>query len=105
MNHLFTLRHAWGGSEDTRDLGQGLHGVQAGAERWVSRSDRLRHEPSYKFLSFNSGPRSCIGKDVSLSNMKITAASTIHNFKVELVRRGHEVTPQSSVIYSTLRTG
>ena len=69
-------------------------------ERWVSKSGRLRHEPSYKFMSFNSGPRSCIGKDVSLSNMKITAASIIHNFKVELVK-GHEVMPQSSVILHT----
>ncbi|XP_062182563.1 noroxomaritidine synthase-like [Phragmites australis] len=66
-------------------------------ERWVSKSGRLRHQPSYKFLSFNSGPRSCIGKDLGLSNMKITAASIIYNFKVELVR-GHAVMPQSSVI-------
>ncbi|CAO2174870.1 unnamed protein product [Urochloa humidicola] len=69
-------------------------------ERWVSKSGRLRHEPSYKFLSFNSGPRSCIGKDLSLSNMKITAASIIHNFKVQLVD-GHAVMPQSSVILHT----
>ncbi|GJN05595.1 hypothetical protein PR202_ga23238 [Eleusine coracana subsp. coracana] len=69
-------------------------------ERWVSKSGRLRHEPSYKFLSFNSGPRSCIGKDLGLSNMKITAASVIYNFKVELVQ-GQDVMPQSSVILHT----
>uniref|UniRef100_A0A0E0JEY7 Cytochrome P450 n=1 Tax=Oryza punctata TaxID=4537 RepID=A0A0E0JEY7_ORYPU len=69
-------------------------------ERWLSKSGRLRHEPSYKFLSFNTGPRSCLGKDLSLSNMKIIVASIIHNFKVELVE-GHEVTPQSSVILHT----
>jgi cytochrome P450 len=69
-------------------------------ERWVSKSGRLRHEPSYKFLSFNSGPRSCIGKDLGLSNMKITAASVIYNFKVELVE-GQTVMPQSSVILHT----
>ncbi|KAF8656982.1 hypothetical protein HU200_060427 [Digitaria exilis] len=40
-------------------------------ERWVSKSGRLRYEPTYKFLSFNSGPRSCIGKDLALSNMKL----------------------------------
>uniref|UniRef100_A0A0E0BYB0 Cytochrome P450 n=1 Tax=Oryza meridionalis TaxID=40149 RepID=A0A0E0BYB0_9ORYZ len=69
-------------------------------ERWVSKSGRLRHEPSYKFLSFNTGPRSCLGKELSLSNMKIIVASIIHNFKVELVD-GHEVMPQSSVILHT----
>ncbi|PUZ58376.1 hypothetical protein GQ55_5G505000 [Panicum hallii var. hallii] len=69
-------------------------------ERWISKSGRLRHEPSYKFLSFNSGPRSCIGKDLGLSNMKMTAASIIHNFKVELVD-DHAVMPQSSVILHT----
>jgi len=69
-------------------------------ERWVSKSGRLRHEPSYKFLSFNSGPRSCIGKDLGLSNMKMTAASIIHNFMVDLVD-DHAVMPQSSVILHT----
>jgi cytochrome P450 len=69
-------------------------------ERWVSKSGRFRHEPSYKFLSFNSGPRSCIGKDLGLSNMKTTAASVIYNFKVELVQ-GQTVMPQSSVILHT----
>jgi len=69
-------------------------------ERWISKSGRLRHEPSYKFLSFNSGPRSCIGKDLGLSNMKMTAASIIHNFMVDLVD-DHAVMPQSSVILHT----
>lgn len=26
-------------------------------ERWISREGRLKHEPSYKFRSFNCGPR------------------------------------------------
>nr|CAB3475977.1 unnamed protein product [Digitaria exilis] len=69
-------------------------------ERWVSKSGRLRYEPTYKFLSFNSGPRSCIGKDLALSNMKVTAASIIHNFKVELANH-HALMPQSSVILHT----
>ncbi|KQK03062.1 noroxomaritidine synthase [Brachypodium distachyon] len=69
-------------------------------ERWVSKSGRLRHEPSYKFLAFNTGPRSCLGKDLGLSNMKIAAASIIYNFKVELVE-GHAVTPESAVILHT----
>ena len=69
-------------------------------ERWISKSGRLRHEPSYKFLSFNSGPRGCLGKDLGLSNMKMAAASIIYNFKVELVE-GHAVMPESAVILHT----
>ncbi|CAM0884908.1 unnamed protein product [Alopecurus aequalis] len=46
-------------------------------ERWVSNSGRLRHEPSYKFLAFNTGPRSCAGKGLALTDMKIIAASII----------------------------
>jgi cytochrome P450 len=61
---------------------------------------RLRHEPSYKFLAFNSGPRSCLGKDLGLNNMKLAAASIIYNFKVELVE-GHAVMPESSVTLHT----
>ncbi|KFK22185.1 hypothetical protein AALP_AAs38949U000100 [Arabis alpina] len=30
-------------------------------ERWVSETGGLRHEPSFKFLAFNAGPRTCIG--------------------------------------------
>lgn len=69
-------------------------------ERWVSKSGGLRHVPGYKFLAFNSGPRSCVGKNLALSNMKMVAASIIYNFKMELVE-GHTVMPQSSIVLHT----
>ncbi|CAH8369307.1 unnamed protein product [Eruca vesicaria subsp. sativa] len=40
-------------------------------ERWVSETGRLRHEPSYKFFSFNAGPRTCPGKHTAMTDMKI----------------------------------
>ncbi|OAY85515.1 Alkane hydroxylase MAH1 [Ananas comosus] len=66
-------------------------------ERWISASGKLRHEPPYKFLAFNAGPRMCLGKDLALTQLKVTAAAVIYNFCVEVVE-GHEVVPENSVI-------
>uniref|UniRef100_A0ACD5ZIX6 Uncharacterized protein n=1 Tax=Avena sativa TaxID=4498 RepID=A0ACD5ZIX6_AVESA len=69
-------------------------------ERWVSKSGRLRHVPGYKFPAFNAGPRTCVGKNLALGDMKMTAASIICNFKVDLVE-GHGVVPESSIVLHT----
>jgi len=69
-------------------------------ERWLSDIGRVRHEPSHKFAVFNCGPRSCLGKNLGLSNIKIAAASILYNFLVELVD-GHVVEPQNSVVLHT----
>ncbi|KAF6994126.1 hypothetical protein CFC21_010910 [Triticum aestivum] len=69
-------------------------------ERWLSGSGRVRHQPSYKFAAFNCGPRSCLGKDLGLINLKIAAAAIIYNFRVELVD-GHVVEPSDSVVLHT----
>ncbi|MQL97768.1 hypothetical protein Taro_030464 [Colocasia esculenta] len=65
-------------------------------ERWISEG-RLRHEPSYKFLSFNSGPRTCLGKDMAFTQMKVVAAALIYNFRIRVVE-GHVVAPKLSII-------
>ena len=69
-------------------------------ERWLSDTGRVRHEPSHKFAVFNCGPRSCLGKNLGLSNIKIAAAAILYNFQVELVD-GHAVEPQNSVVLHT----
>ncbi|KAJ6843103.1 alkane hydroxylase MAH1-like [Iris pallida] len=66
-------------------------------ERWISERGGLRHEPAYKFMSFNCGPRTCIGKDVAFSQMKAVAAAVVCNFRFEAVE-GHVVKPKPSVI-------
>ncbi|KAL3527869.1 hypothetical protein ACH5RR_012525 [Cinchona calisaya] len=66
-------------------------------ERWISEKGRVKHEPSYKFLAFNAGPRTCLGKEVAFTQMKAVAAAIIHNYKVEVVE-GHRVIPNVSVI-------
>ncbi|KMZ74782.1 hypothetical protein ZOSMA_122G00500 [Zostera marina] len=66
-------------------------------ERWISDKGRIRYEPSYKFLSFNSGPRSCLGKDIAMTQMKIMAVSLLQNYKIEVVD-SDLVVPKTSII-------
>ncbi|XP_077249995.1 noroxomaritidine synthase 2-like [Tasmannia lanceolata] len=66
-------------------------------ERWISESGKLRFEPSYKFLAFNAGPRSCLGKEVAFTQMKAVVSSMLYNFHVDVIE-GHPVTPKISII-------
>ncbi|XP_030463202.2 alkane hydroxylase MAH1-like [Syzygium oleosum] len=66
-------------------------------ERWISERGGIRHEPSYKFLAFNAGPRTCLGKEVAFTQMKTVAAAVIHNYEVHVVE-GHPVRPSNSII-------
>ncbi|KAG2244525.1 hypothetical protein Bca52824_093612 [Brassica carinata] len=69
-------------------------------ERWVSESGKSVHEPSYKFLSFNAGPRTCLGKEVALTQMKSVAVKIIQNYEIKLVD-GQKIEPAPSVILHT----
>lgn len=66
-------------------------------ERWISDKNRLKYEPSCKFLSFNTGPRTCLGKDIALTQMKAAAAALVYNFYLEVVE-GHVIAPKHSII-------
>ncbi|XP_019093295.1 PREDICTED: alkane hydroxylase MAH1-like [Camelina sativa] len=66
-------------------------------ERWISESGRLIHVPSFKFLSFNAGPRTCLGKDVVMTNMKTIAVKIIQNYEIKVIE-GHKVEPFPSII-------
>ena len=46
-------------------------------ERWISESGGKVHVPSFKFIAFNAGPRTCIGKDTAFIQMKIIASAII----------------------------
>ncbi|KAF8411568.1 hypothetical protein HHK36_004123 [Tetracentron sinense] len=66
-------------------------------ERWISPQGGIIHQPSFKFLAFNAGPRSCMGKKVAFSQMKTVAAAMINNYHVQVVE-GHPVSPSTSII-------
>ncbi|KAF8019107.1 hypothetical protein BT93_H3860 [Corymbia citriodora subsp. variegata] len=69
-------------------------------ERWISEKGGIRHEPSYKFLTFNAGPRTCLGKEVAFTQMKMVAATIIHNYEVHVVE-GNSVRPSNSIVLHT----
>ncbi|CAK9174984.1 unnamed protein product [Ilex paraguariensis] len=65
--------------------------------RWISDRGEIKHEPSFRFVAFNAGPRSCIGKEMSFIQMKIVAATMIYRYHIQLVE-GHPISPSDSVI-------
>ncbi|CAO2174871.1 unnamed protein product [Urochloa humidicola] len=66
-------------------------------ERWLTAAGRLRHEPSYKFVAFNVGPRTCLGRDLAFAQMKAVVAAVLPRFRVE-VDAGAVVRPKLSII-------
>nr|GEY34598.1 alkane hydroxylase MAH1-like [Tanacetum cinerariifolium] len=66
-------------------------------ERWILENGRIKHEPSYKFTAFNAGPRTCVGKNMAFSTMKILSTTIIYNYHIELMK-GRLVVPADSVI-------
>ncbi|EPS57870.1 hypothetical protein M569_16947 [Genlisea aurea] len=69
-------------------------------ERWIINSGErgtIKYEPSYKFMAFNAGPRTCLGREVAFTQLKSLAAAIVYNYDVATVE-GHDVTPNVSVI-------
>ncbi|KAK9059875.1 hypothetical protein SSX86_020579 [Deinandra increscens subsp. villosa] len=66
-------------------------------ERWFAAGGGIKHQPSYKFPAFGGGPRSCLGKQMSFTQMKIVAATIIYHYRIELVE-GYPVLPSDSIV-------
>ncbi|MED6188994.1 hypothetical protein PIB30_091254 [Stylosanthes scabra] len=66
-------------------------------ERWISEKGINIQVPSYKFMAFNAGPRSCLGKNLSFIQLKIVAIALLWNFHFQVVE-GHSVCPTVSVV-------
>ncbi|XWS40685.1 hypothetical protein CRYUN_Cryun17cG0016800 [Craigia yunnanensis] len=54
-------------------------------ERWISEIGKNIHKPSYMFIQFGAGPRVCLGKDMSIKQMKTMVINVLRNYQVELV--------------------
>ena len=86
MYAMARMESVWG--EDCREFKP---------ERWISDEGKIKREPSYKFFTFNSGPRTCLGKDMALTQLKVVAATLLCNFRF-VAARDHNVVPRLSVI-------
>ncbi|XP_077241936.1 cytochrome P450 86A8-like [Tasmannia lanceolata] len=66
-------------------------------ERWLT-ADGKRFEPhdSFRFVSFNAGPRICLGRDLAYLQMKSIAAAVLLRHRLTLVP-GHRVEQKMSL--------
>uniref|UniRef100_A0A1W7HBU5 Cytochrome P450 n=1 Tax=Scoparia dulcis TaxID=107240 RepID=A0A1W7HBU5_SCODU len=67
-------------------------------ERWLSTGGD-RFEPpkdAYKFVAFNGGPRTCLGKDLAYLQMKSVASAVLLRYRLSLVP-GHRVEQKMSL--------
>ncbi|KAL0282704.1 UNVERIFIED_CONTAM: cytochrome [Sesamum angustifolium] len=67
-------------------------------ERWLSPGGD-RFEPpkdGYKFVAFNGGPRTCLGKDLAYLQMKSVASAVLLRYRLSLVP-GHRVEQKMSL--------
>ncbi|XP_044963516.1 alkane hydroxylase MAH1-like [Hordeum vulgare subsp. vulgare] len=90
---IFISVHSMGRMEDV--WGKDCHDYNP--YRWISEDNKLCYVPSHKFLSFNSGPRTCLGKDIAIMQMKTVVAAVLWNFDMEVVQ-GQSIQPKMSCI-------
>ncbi|CAI0454906.1 unnamed protein product [Linum tenue] len=53
-------------------------------ERWISERGTILHVPSYKFMTFLAGARTCLGKTMSFMQIKSMASALLWKYKFEL---------------------
>ncbi|CAI0454902.1 unnamed protein product [Linum tenue] len=68
-------------------------------ERWISEQGSIIYVPSYKFMAFISGPRTCLGKTMAFMQLKSMASAIMWNYKLDMVE-DHVVKPTPSMILS-----
>ena len=54
-------------------------------KRWISTRGGIVYVPSFKFVAFNAGPRTSLGKDITFNRMKIIASTIIWNCRIHKV--------------------
>ncbi|KAE8700876.1 Cytochrome P450 86A8 [Hibiscus syriacus] len=67
-------------------------------ERWLSQEGDKFEPPKdiYKFVAFNAGPRTCLGKDLAYLQMKSVAYAVLLRYRLSLVP-GHRVEQKMSL--------
>ncbi|KAI7735382.1 hypothetical protein M8C21_008322 [Ambrosia artemisiifolia] len=67
-------------------------------ERWLSATGDRFEPPNdgYKFVAFNAGPRTCLGKDLAYLQMKSVVSAVLLRYRLSLVP-GHRVEQKMSL--------
>ncbi|XP_048613871.1 alkane hydroxylase MAH1-like [Brassica napus] len=66
-------------------------------ERWISETGGFKHQPSYKFLSFNAGPRTCLGKNLAINLMKAVIVEILQNYEIKFIN-GQKIEPKPGLV-------
>ncbi|XP_050387864.1 cytochrome P450 704C1-like [Argentina anserina] len=53
-------------------------------ERWFDENGNFQEESPFKFIAFNAGPRTCLGRDYSYLQMKILSAALLNKYIFKL---------------------
>ncbi|CAL1358145.1 unnamed protein product [Linum trigynum] len=67
-------------------------------ERWISEKRTILHVPSYKFMTFLAGARTCLGKNMAITQVKSLASALLWNYKFELIDDGSSGKPTVSMV-------
>ncbi|XP_065879457.1 alkane hydroxylase MAH1-like [Euphorbia lathyris] len=73
--------------------------LQFKPERWISPTGGIKHYPSYKFIAFNSGPRTCLGIDVVFFQMKSIVSAILWNYSLQLIQNEHASPSTSAILH------
>ncbi|XP_022899198.1 cytochrome P450 704C1-like [Olea europaea var. sylvestris] len=65
-------------------------------ERWL-KNGIFQPESPFKFIAFNAGPRTCLGKDFAYRQMKIVSAALVHLFRFKLENDTENVTYRTMI--------
>jgi cytochrome P450 len=68
-------------------------------ERWLDSNNKI---PRYYFATFSLGPRSCLGRNMAMNELKVVLISIIHDFDFECANLEPNATPHS--LYTDLDT-
>ncbi|KAJ8625806.1 hypothetical protein MRB53_034336 [Persea americana] len=67
-------------------------------ERWISEQGVLTtFQHTNKVMVFIVGPRSCLGRDVSFTQMKAVVAALVYNFQLQVLQ-DQVVSPKIAVV-------
>lgn len=53
-------------------------------ERWLGEDGKLKNPKPFSWLTFSAGPRSCIGKQLALSELKIIAIQLLRKYDMSM---------------------
>ncbi|RKP09113.1 cytochrome P450 [Thamnocephalis sphaerospora] len=66
-------------------------------ERWLTTDSARLDEMKRAFFPFSTGTRACVGRELAWMELRVTLASLIRRFEVEVVR-GNDMTPVFSLV-------